>query len=251
MLDLRQLLRVRSAYAGRFDASGKYLVFVADLIGVPQVWGVGPSGWPELLVAPPDRAQTIAVGPRAGQLIVGADVGGDEHTQLLYVDEPGAAWRALTDQADRIHNFGSFSSDGQLISFAANTRSTRWFDVYVRDLETGERRCVLEHDSSNQAGPFSPDGRWLVVTRAFSNAHDELWLVDLRGNEPPRLLTKAGEEAVYEHLHWSPDGRSLYCVSDQGRELAAPARIDIASSELSYIVEPELDVDEVAIDPGG
>src|SRR6266568_2472839 len=116
MADLPQLLRVRSAYAGRFyegvDAGDKQLVFVADLSGVPQVWAIGEHGWPELLVAPPDRAQTIHVGPRAGQLVVGADVGGNEHTQLLYVDAPGEAWRALTDDPDHIYNFGSFSSDG-------------------------------------------------------------------------------------------------------------------------------------------
>src|SRR5215468_3225090 len=33
VLDLRQLLRARSAYAGRFDASGKHLYFVSDLSG--------------------------------------------------------------------------------------------------------------------------------------------------------------------------------------------------------------------------
>src|SRR5215467_10815038 len=96
MLDLQQLLRVRSAYAGRFDADGKHLVFVADLSGVPQVWSVSQQGWPQLQVAPPDRAQTIYVGPRPGQLALGADVGGNERTQLLYVSEQGAAWRDLT-----------------------------------------------------------------------------------------------------------------------------------------------------------
>src|ERR1700738_2742926 len=127
MADLQQLLRVRSAYAGHFDASG-YLVFVADLTGVPQVWGVTSAGWPELLVAPPDRAQTIHPGPRPGQLVVGADIGGNEHTQMLYSSgpEPGAAWRALTDNPERIHSFGSFAPNGTTISFAANTRSPRW-----------------------------------------------------------------------------------------------------------------------------
>ena len=125
MVDLRQLLRVRSAYAARFDAGGRYLAFVADLGGVPQAWGVGDAGWPELLIAPPDRAQTLDTGPLSGQLIVGADIGGNEHTQLLYVEEPGAPWRALTEDPDHIHNFGSFSSDGKAISFAANTRTIR------------------------------------------------------------------------------------------------------------------------------
>src|SRR6266516_670463 len=198
VVSLEQLLRVRYAYAARFDAGGRHLVFVSDLGGVPQAWGVGERGWPELLAAPPDRAQTVDPGPRPGQLIVGADVGGNEHTQLLYAPEPGAAWRSLTDRPDRIHNFGSFSPDGKTISFAANTRNQRWFDVYVQDLDSGEFRRVLEVDSSNRAGPFSPDGRWLVVTRSFSTSQQELWLVDLAGSEPPRLLTQAGEQAMYQ-----------------------------------------------------
>src|SRR5713226_661240 len=181
MVELRDLLLVRSAYAGRFDASGEHLVFVADLGGVPQAWGVAEKGWPGLLLAPPDRVQSIHPGPRSGQLAVGADIGGNEHTQLLSAQAPGDPWSALTDNPERIHSFGAFASNGATISFAANTRAPRWFDIYLRDLGTGEVRCLLEHDSTNRAGPFSPDGRWLIVTRSFSNTHAELWLVDVQG----------------------------------------------------------------------
>src|ERR1044072_642400 len=114
MLDLRQLLRARSASAGGFEAGGQ-LVFVSDLGGVPQVWGLSGERWPELLLAPPDRAQTIHPGPRPGQLIVGCDIGGNEHTQLLLLDESGSGWTALTDDADHIYNFGAWSADGARI----------------------------------------------------------------------------------------------------------------------------------------
>lgn len=276
MLDLRQLLWARSAYAGRFDAGGGRLLFVSDLGAVPQVWGVAldagePSlAWPELVVAPPDRAQTIHPGPRPGQLMVGADVGGDEHTQLLYVPESGAEWRALTDDRRHIYTFGSWDAAGTRIAYASNTRDPRWFDVYVGDVSdvsdvgaadgTGPggaaglaaaSRCVLRDDSSNRAGPFSPDGRWLVVIRSRSTSHQELWLVDLEQREPPRRLGPSDQEAIYQEPAWLPDGRSLCCLTNAGRELAAPARLDLATGQLSYLVEPELDVDEVALDPTG
>src|SRR5258708_17269458 len=251
MVELRDLLLVRSAYAGRFDASGEHLVFVADLGGVPQAWGVAEKGWPGLLLAPPDRVQSVHPGPRSGQLVVGADIGGNEHTQLLYSAQPGEPWRPLTTNLERIHSFGGFSGAGDTISFAANTRTPRWFAIYLQDLKTGEVRCVLQHDSTNHAGPFSPDGRWLIVVRSFSNSHDELWLLDITGTEQPRLLSKPNEEAVYERPEWSPDGRSIYALSDAGRDLAAPACIDVATGQLTYVVEPELDVDETALDPTG
>ena len=80
---------------------------------------------------------------------------------------PGNPWRALTDDPDRIHTFGSFSADGGDDQLRGQHAHPRWFDIYVRDLATGEVRCVLEHDSTNHAGPFSPDGRWLIVVARF------------------------------------------------------------------------------------
>ena len=62
---------------------------------------------------------------------------------------------------------------------------------------------------------------------------------------------EAGQEAVYERPEWSSDGRSLYCLSDAQREMAAPAMLDIASGQLTYLVEPDLDVDEATLDPTG
>ncbi len=250
MVDLPALLRARSAYAGRFDAAGEHLVCVADVSGVPQVWGVSEHGWPELLVAPPDRAQTVHPGPRPGQVAVGADVGGNEHTQILYVESSGKAWQDLTKDSGHIHNFGSFSPDGRQISFAANTRADRWFDVYVRDLDSGETRRVLEHDSTNRAGPFSPDGQSLLVIRSFGTSHHELWLIDLSGARPPRQLTPPGE-AQYDRPEWSPDGRFVYCVSDYERELTAPARIDVSTGELTFLFAPDVEVDEATFDPTG
>jgi dipeptidyl aminopeptidase/acylaminoacyl peptidase len=67
----------------------------------------------------------------------------------------------------------------------------------------------------------------------------------------PRLLTDATQEAVYDYPDWSPDGQFIYCVSDRGRELATPARIDVGTGELTFLFEPEVEVDEAHLDPSG
>ena len=87
--------------------------------------------------------------------------------------------------------------------------------------------------------------------RSFSNAHKELWLVDVEGREQPRLLSTPNDEATYERPEWSPDGRSLFCLTDAGREFAAPAQLDVASGQVTFVVEPDLEVDEATLDPTG
>jgi len=40
-------------------------------------------------------------------------------------------------------------------------------------------------------------------------------------------------------------------VTDAGREFAAPAQLDIASGQLTFVVDAELEVDEATLDPTG
>src|SRR5207237_8296688 len=114
-----------------------------------------------------------------------------------------------------------------------------------------DKRCVLQHDSTNRPGPFSPDGRWLIGIRSFSSSHQELWLIDLEQTDKPRLLTAADKEAIYHRPEWSPEGRALYCLTDVDRDLAAPARLDVATGKIAYVANVDKDVDETALDPTG
>lgn len=249
MLDLERLLNVRGAYAGRLDSDGR-LLFVSDLAGVPQVWQAAPGRMPELVLAPADRAQTLYPGIRPGQLIVGADLAGDEHTQLLLIGSEGAAVRPFTNDPAHIFHFGDWAPEGERIAFDGNQRSGRWSDVYVADIAGREWRRVLTDDSTNRAGRFSPDGRWLVVTRVRAHDRQELWLVDLSGSESPRPLA-TDPAAQYGRPEWFPDGRALMVVSDQGQDLASPMRLDISSGELTPLVSVKQDTDDAVLNRDG
>ncbi len=241
--DLAQLFRIRSAYGGRFDAGGRTLLFVADIAGVPQVWALRPGAWPELVVAPNDRAQSIHPGPRPGQLIVAADSVGNEQTQLLLARD--GAVTALVDDPAHVHRFGSWSTDGRLLSYAANTRDPRWFDVYVRDTESGATRLVLQDDSTNQAGNFSPDGTMLLVSRIFSSSEQELWLVDLAGSAPPRLLTPT--RARYAQARFLSAGTAIVLRTDVDRDTAVPAILPLDGGTPSALLEPDSEVDSLTL----
>ena len=89
-------------------------------------------------------------------------------------------------------------------------------------------RRVYQQDGTNSVAAWAPDGVALIVTNSETPSNNNLWLVPLDGGDP-RLLTPHTGDAVYESVEWAPDGQSLYLVTDQEREFAALARLDLAS----------------------
>src|SRR5262249_32268419 len=109
-----QFLNARSAYGPTVEMSGHRLYFMSDLSGVPALWSLplGQDGaWPEPLLTGLDRVLAAYPSPRPGRLIVAADAGGTERTQLFLLDGPGTAPRALTADGSAIHLFGGWHPD--------------------------------------------------------------------------------------------------------------------------------------------
>ncbi len=122
--------------------------------------------------------------------------------------------------------------DGRLLSFAANRRDVRFFDVWVINVETGEEFLVVQDDGMNAAGSFAPDGRTLLITRPNLDlpGDNDLYALPLdqggAGAGPLRLLTPHASDvaAEWRGLHLANDG-TLLALSDEGRDLIrAPAR---------------------------
>src|SRR5688572_22209191 len=98
-----QFLNARSAYGPTVDSSGRRLYFMSDTTGVPALWSLPldrAGAWPEPLVTDLDRVQSAHPSPKPGRLVVSADVGGAERTQLFLLDGAGQLPRRLTHDDD-------------------------------------------------------------------------------------------------------------------------------------------------------
>jgi WD40-like Beta Propeller Repeat len=89
--------------------------------------------------------------------------------------------------------------------------------IYALDIETGQKRKVLESATSLIARPrFSPDDKWIAFVlrrgsafRIYIAPHDGT----LKREDQWVAIT---DESFVDHLpHWSPDGRLLYFYSDR------------------------------------
>ncbi len=182
--------------------------------------------------------------------MVAVDRGGNENYQLWLVDVNGGDPRALVVEENIKHDLGDVSHDGKLIAFTSTQRNGIDIDVYVLDRAGGTTRSVLE-GGWNRVESFSPDGRWLAVTRldgsyALSN---DLLLVDLQTNEVRTVVERNGPGTAIAPT-WYPDSSAFLFSTDAGRDVASIARYDIETSSWRFVLETEWD-SEAALSSDG
>src|SRR5712692_5225025 len=88
-------LNVRSAYGASFSPVGTRLSFLTDITGVAEVWSIPVDvdaslpAWPTQLTFRNERIAEASFSPREDVLLLTADVGGNELTQLYTLSTGG------------------------------------------------------------------------------------------------------------------------------------------------------------------
>lgn len=253
-----QYLNARSAYDASFSPDGNTIAFLTDITGMAQVWsvpvdtqGTGPF-WPTQLTFRDDRVAGASFSPTENHVLVSGDVGGNERTQLYLLKADGSELTPLTNRPDVLYLFGGWSPDGTRISYSSNERDARYFDVYERDLQSGETRLLLQQDGSNYAGRYAPDGQSILVSRYESNIHNALLLVNTSTKET-RTLTPPTDEgpSLYSSAYWSADRRGLYLLSNRGKQFMSLAYLDLATHEMSYLTDIPWDIEVLSVTRDG
>lgn len=157
-----------------------------------------------------------------------------------------------------IHDLYSFDAPTS-VTVSPDAKSAvyvrRWADRQQRRIryslwrvETDAKNArPMEEGEPDARGPlYSPDGKWIVFTSTrplpdgspavapvppYSDPATDIWLISTAGGRPiplggkdkpyGRVLT----DSFYGHISFSPDGRRIVFVADDGRDLRTPQEI--------------------------
>jgi dipeptidyl aminopeptidase/acylaminoacyl peptidase len=228
------------------------LAYLSDKSGVPQIWLTDAKGRNhQQLTTFAERIGSLRASSTGERLVFGMDAGANEHEQLWTVT-PGEEARALTSAPQTVHHLGPVSPDGTRLAFASNARDPRFFDVWTLDLESSGAapRLLLATDELLMPVAWSPSGDQLLVERSNTNLDHDLLLIPAGGGAP-ELLTPHTGEATISVAAFAPAGDTIYLVSNQDRDFAALLRLDLATRQLSPVVETEWDVESLAVPSEG
>ncbi len=231
-------LETKSAMAAGFSPDGTRLLVASNITGTNQLYQV-PVGGGELTPIT-DFAEPVSgryLPNHNGTLLIQMDDGGNERHQVYLIEEDGSNFRKVIYEPDFIFRAGGVTRDGRRFAYASNRRNGVDFDIYVHDLETGATEMVFAPGGWCDASRFSPDGRYLGVIRLSErNGDNDLYVIDTTTGEAIHA-SPHDDDAYFSGPTWLADSSGFYFTTDQGRDVAALARYDLASRSWEYVLE--------------
>ena len=213
-----------------------------------------PLGAREQLTFYPEPVAGITVAPAASPrkgFVFAKDQGGNEFSQLYWFDLGNREVQLLSD-GQRSQNGGSvFSEDGRWLAYAGTGRNGKDRDIYLRDMQSGQSRRVLENEGSWNAMGFSPDNKQLLVMRYLSASDSRPGVVDVATGKLTMFPVEGGT-ASFGRFAFTPDGKGVDFISDepldgQAQEFKSLRRHDLATNKVTR-VGPRIDWDVQGFD---
>jgi dipeptidyl aminopeptidase/acylaminoacyl peptidase len=246
---IEHYLKIKAAYAGSLRHDHQRLAFLYNQTGSAQIWTLEqPLGWARQRTFFDDRLTFVSYSPTKNQYIYGRDVGGNEQDQFFLHNEETHQTIALTESPQVKHNWGAWDDSGERIAFCATLENDTDFFVYTMNLGTRQTTRVGTLGGNNAICAFR--GEKILVSHYTSNTNNDLYLLDLTNGTQTHLTQHEGDVG-YWNAQLSPDGKTVYCLCNLGREFTTLASINTQTQKLEFWGEDGLEQDDLALTHNG
>lgn len=130
--------------------------------------------------------------------------------RLAIMDQDGANQRNLSD-GRAIVMTPRFSPNRQEITYMSYEGSQP--QVYLLQIETGQRELVGNFPGMTFAPRFSPDGQKVIMSLMREDGNSNIYTMDLRSRSTTRLTNS---NSIDTSPSYSPDGNRVVFTSDRG-----------------------------------
>ncbi len=239
---IEQFMATTSLRGASFSKDESRILLSSDGSGVINAYTIPVAGGDLAPVTKSTTDSTYAVAffKTDDRVLYTRDQGGNENSHL-YVMGPDGAEKDLTPGEKVKAEFQGFSRDGKSFYVSTNERNPKFFDLYRYDAASYERTRVFQDDTGYDIGTISDDGRWIALAKSEGTANSDIYLHDTK-DASTRLISKHEGKAQYDPADFSPDGKSLYFLTNDGSEFLRVKRLDLATGAMEEVEKADWDI---------
>jgi dipeptidyl aminopeptidase/acylaminoacyl peptidase len=239
-----RMARVGSAAAPRFSPDGKWVSFISNMSGSPQVWIVlAEGGYPRMVTNGDDPVTQQEWSPASDWIAVTIAPGGGLNTQVYIVKPDGTGMKLLTQGGKDNNAFNAWTDDGKQIAIDSSRNDPASRDSFMIDVATGETKLVAKNPGVGNIDGISRDKRRALLNRLKNRGDNNLYLLDLASGKDTLITKHDGVALFFGEL--TPDGGAAYIGTNKDLDLMAFGRIKFAADGTPG------DIEILAHNPGG
>jgi dipeptidyl aminopeptidase/acylaminoacyl peptidase len=225
-----RMARVGNAVAPRFSPDGKWVSFISNMSGAPQVWIVpSEGGYPRMVTNGDDPVTQQEWSPASDWIAITIAPGGGLNTQVYVVKPDGTGMKLLTQGGKDNNGFDAWTDDGKQIAIDSSRDDPASRDSFMIDLASGGTRLVAKNPGVGNIEGISRDGKRALLSRLKSRGDNNLYLLDLTLRSDTPITMHDGIALFFGDI--APDGGAAYVGTNKDRDLMAFGRISLASDE--------------------
>lgn len=166
------------------------------------------------------------------------DIGGNEFGQLFRYDMETGKSTMLTDGGKSQNGNVTWNKAGTRFLFTSTKRNGTDRDIYIMDpLDTSTTKLLAKLEGGGWAiSDWSDDGKKVLIRKFVSANESSVWIFDMNSSALEKILPVSEERVIYDGLEFSSDGRSIFVLTNKAGEFERPARVDLATKKIEYLV---------------
>ena len=197
-------------YDPAWSPDGRWLVFVSNCEGNPEIYRTGRDGSGTTRLTRTSGAEHTPRWSPDGSRIAYALDPDSGTSEIMVMDADGTSARAVT--RNDANDWGpTWSPDGGRLAFESNRDGNA--DVWIVEVATGAERRLTRHAANDVFPAWSPDGR-TIAYQTNRDGHYAVYGVEPAGDAAARRLFSRAGNAVTPS--WAPDGTLLFAFQPEG-----------------------------------
>jgi serine/threonine protein kinase len=228
----------RTCLAGAWSPDGKWVYLSVETSGF-HIWRQRfPDGQPEQVTFGPTTQEGITMASDGKSLIT--SVGSTDSSAWIH-DSTGE--HAISSEGSS--RAPQYSGDGRALYFLMSSGDSGSFELWRRDLSTGQQEKLLPGYAIEDAFSISRDGKYVAFSMRDKSGRSALWIAPTnRRSSPVKLTTSDNEDTPF----FLPNSDLVFRSAESGGNFVYRMKLD-GSDRRKLLPQPVLDL--LSVSPDG